>query len=155
MALWVRRNADWNKGRRNIKHDRDLEYLIIRLFKALNGRGHKWVPSLPVVLIFLRLYFHIFNPLHDIWKGCNFRVKPWFLKFSKFYAFYIFLFFFHFYRNFPPKKEPDIIQYNIFKKLNLSLALFYASYYLMIDIQLYFVLKRLFFISFYNRYRKH
>lgn len=115
MALWVRRNADWNKGRRNIKHDRDLEYLIIRLFKALNGRGHKWVPSLPVVLIFLRLYFHIFNPLHDIWKGSNFRDKPWFLKFSKFYAFYIF--FFHFYRNFPPKKEPDIIQYNIFKKV--------------------------------------
>lgn len=64
-------------------------------------------------------------------------------------------FFFHFYRNFPPKKEPDIIQYNILKKLNLSLALFYASYYLMIDIQLYFVLKKLFFISFYNRYRKH
>lgn len=94
MALWVRRNADWNKGRRNIKHDRDLEYLIIRLFKALNGRGHKWVPSLPVVLIFLRLYFHIFNPLHDIWKGCNFRVKPWFLKFSKFYALYFFFFIF-------------------------------------------------------------
>lgn len=94
MAFWVRRNADWNKGRRNIKHDRDLEYLIIRLFKALNGRGHKWVPSLPVVLIFLRLYFHIFSPLHDIWKGCNFRDKPWFLKFSKFYAFYIFFFIF-------------------------------------------------------------
>lgn len=152
MALWVRRNADWNKGRRNIKHDRDLEYLIIRLFKALNGRGHKWVPSLPVVLIFLRLYFHIFNPLHDIWKGCNFRDKPWFLKFSKFYAFYIFFIFtviFH------PKKSQILYSITFLKKLNLSLALLYASYYLMIDIQLYFVLKRLFFISFYNRYRKH
>lgn len=151
MALWVRRNADWNKGRRNIKHDRDLEYLIIRLFKALNGRGHKWVPSLPVVLIFLRLYFHIFSPLHDIWKGCNFRDKPWFLKFSKFYAFYIFIFtvIFH------PKKSQILYSIIFKKKLNLSLALFYASYYLMIDIQLYFVLKRLFFISFYNRYRKH
>lgn len=113
MALWVRRNADWNKGRRNIKHDRDLEYLIIRLFKALNGRGHKWVPSLPVVLIFLRLYFHIFNPLHDIWKGCNFRVKPWFLKFSKFYAFYIF--FFIFTVIFHPKKS-QILYSIIFKK---------------------------------------
>lgn len=153
MALWVRRNADWNKGRRNIKHDRDLEYLIIRLFKALNGRGHKWVPSLPVVLIFLRLYFHIFNPLHDIWKGCNFRDKPWFLKFSKFYAFYIF--FFIFTVIFHPKKSQILYSIIFKKKLNLSLALFYASYYLMIDIQLYFVLKRLFFISFYNRYRKH
>lgn len=113
MALWVRRNADWNKGRRNIKHDRDLEYLIIRLFKALNGRGHKWVPSLPVVLIFLRLYFHIFNPLHDIWKGCNFRDKPWFLKFSKFYAFYIF--FFIFTVIFHPKKS-QILYSIIFKK---------------------------------------
>lgn len=112
MALWVKRNADWNKGRRNIKHDRDLEYLIIRLFKALNGRGHKWVPSLPVVLIFLRLYFHIFNPLHDIWKGCNFRVKPWFLKFSKFYAFYIF--FFIFTVIFHPKKSQ--ILYSIILK---------------------------------------
>lgn len=154
MALWVRRNADWNKGRRNIKHDRDLEYLIIRLFKALNGRGHKWVPSLPVVLIFLRLYFHIFNPLHDIWKGCNFRDKPWFLKFSKFYAFYI-LFFFIFTVIFHPKKSQILYSIIFKKKLNLSLALFYASYYLMIDIQLYFVLKRLFFISFYNRYRKY
>lgn len=153
MALWVRRNADWNKGRRNIKHDRDLEYLIIRLFKALNGRGHKWVPSLPVVLIFLRLYFHIFSPLHDIWKGCNFRDKPWFLKFSKFYAFYIF--FFIFTVIFHPKKSQILYSIIFKKKLNLSLALFYASYYLMIDIQLYFVLKRLFFISFYNRYRKH
>lgn len=153
MALWVRRNADWNKGRRNIKHDRDLEYLIIRLFKALNGRGHKWVPSLPVVLIFLRLYFHIFNPLYDIWKGCNFRVKPWFFKFSKFYAFYIF--FFIFTVIFHPKKSQILYSIIFKKKLNLSLALFYASYYLMIDIQLYFVLKRLFFISFYNRYRKH
>lgn len=114
MALWVRRNADWNKGRRNIKHDRDLEYLIIRLFKALNGRGHKWVPSLPVVLIFLRLYFHIFNPLHDIWKGCNFRDKPWFLKFSKFYAFYIF-FFFIFTVIFHPKRS-QILNSIIFKK---------------------------------------
>lgn len=113
MALWVRRNADWNKGRRNIKHDRGLEYLIIRLFKALNGRGHKWVPSLPVVLIFLRLYFHIFNPLHDIWKGCNFRDKPWFLKFSKFYAFYIF--FFIFTVIFHPKKS-QILYSIIFKK---------------------------------------
>lgn len=113
MALWVRRNADWNKGRRNIKHDRDLEYLIIRLFKALNGRGHKWVPSLPVVLIFLRLYFHIFSPLHDIWKGCNFRDKPWFLKFSKFYAFYIF--FFIFTVIFHPKKS-QILYSIIFKK---------------------------------------
>lgn len=114
MALWVRRNADWNKGRRNIKHDRDLEYLIIRLFKALNGRGHKWVPSLPVVLIFLRLYFHIFNPLHDIWKGCNFRDKPWFLKFSKFYAFYIF--FFIFTVIFHPKKS-QILYSIILKKV--------------------------------------
>lgn len=153
MALWVRRNADWNKGRRNIKHDRDLEYLIIRLFKALNGRGHKWVPSLPVYLIFLRLYFHIFIPLHDIWKGCNFRVKPWFLKFSKFFAFYIF--FFIFTVIFHPKKSQILYSIIFLKKLNLSLALLYASYYLMIDIQLYFVLKRLFFISFYNRYRKH
>lgn len=114
MALWVRRNADWNKGRRNIKHDRDLEYLIIRLFKALNGRGHKWVPSLPVVLIFLRLYFHIFNPLYDTWKGCNFRVKPWFFKFSKFYAFYFF-FFFIFTVIFHPKKS-QILYSIIFKK---------------------------------------
>lgn len=113
MALWVRKNADWNKGKRNIKHDRDLEYLIIRLLKALNGRGHKWVPSLPVVLIFLRLYFHIFSPLHDIWKGCNFRDKPWLLKFSKFYAFYIF--FFIFTVIFHPKKS-QILYSIIFKK---------------------------------------
>lgn len=116
MALWVRRNADWNKGRRNIKHDRDLEYLIIRLFKALNGRGHKWVPSLPVVLIFLRLYFHIFNPLHDIWKGCNFRDKPWFLKFSKFYAFYIY-FFFIFTVIFHPKKSQILYSIIFLKKV--------------------------------------
>lgn len=29
------------------------------------------------------------------------------------FTLFIFYFFFHFYRNFPPKKEPDIIQYNI------------------------------------------
>lgn len=92
MVLWVRRNVDWNKGRRNIKYDRDLEYFIIRLFKVLNGRGYKWVFFLFVVLIFLRLYFYIFSFLYDIWKGCNFRDKLWFLKFSKFYVFYIFLF---------------------------------------------------------------